>query len=239
MMPTTTIQAPDPLRDLLIHDIRTPLATISGCAQLLLRRAAQGEPELAALVDGLQRIEEAAGRVGKLLGELTDLHAQSGTPARFLHPQPMDLVHLAQRVAADRQHACLSRCHIVVLPGVPELVGRWDPARLESAIANLIDNALKYNRDDRPVVVTVQQAAAWAVVNVADGGVGIPAAELPRIFEHGYRASNVVGQFHGTGLGLAGVHHVVTEHGGTIVVESQIGIGTTATVRLPLEVSPR
>ena len=67
----------------------------------------------------------------------------------------------------------------------------------------------------------------------------IPAAELPRIFERGYRASNVVGRFHGTGLGLAGVHHIATEHGGTMVVESQIGIGTTATVRLPLEVSPR
>ncbi len=89
------------------------------------------------------------------------------------------------------------------------------------------------------VVVTVQRADAWAIVNVADGCVGIPAAELPRIFERGYRASNVVGPFHGTGLGLAGVHHVVTEHGGTIVVESEIEIGTTATVRLPLEVSPR
>src|SRR5438874_13697538 len=123
-MPTTTFQAADSRRDLLIHDIRTPLATISGYAQLLLRR---------------------------------------------------------------------------------------------------------------PVVVTVQQADAWAVVNVADGGVGIPAAELPRIFERGYRASNVVERFHGTGLGLAGVHHIVTEHGGTIVVETQIGIGTTTTVRLPLE----
>jgi signal transduction histidine kinase len=87
------------------------------------------------------------------------------------------------------------------------------------------------------VVVTLQQTDAWAAINVADGGAGIPAAELPRVFERGYRASNVVGRFHGTGQGLAGVHHIVTEHGGTIVVESQIGVGTTATVRLPLEVS--
>jgi signal transduction histidine kinase len=115
--------------------------------------------------------------------------------------------------------------------------GLWHLAHLERAISNLINNTLTYNRDDRPVVVTVQQADAWAIVNVADKGVGIPAAELPRIFERGYRASNVVGRYHGTGLGLAGVHHIVTEHGGTIVVESQIGVGTTATVRLPLEVS--
>ena len=234
-MLTTTVQAAASRRDLLIHDIRTPLATISGYAQLLLRRAAQGGPELLALVDALQHIEEAARRVGNLLGELADLQAQSDTPAGILRRQPTDLVQLARRVAADSQDASLGTWHVVVLQGVPELVGLWDPARLERAIANLIDNALKYNRDDRPVMVTVQQADAWAVVRVADGGVGIPAAELPRIFERGYRASNVVGRFQGTGLGLAGVHHIVTEHGGTIVVESQIGIGTTTTVRLPLE----
>src|SRR5438874_9785442 len=73
-MLTTTVQAAASRRDLLIHDIRTLLATISGCAQLLLRRAAQGGPELLALVDALQHIEEAAGRVGDLLGELADVH---------------------------------------------------------------------------------------------------------------------------------------------------------------------
>jgi two-component system phosphate regulon sensor histidine kinase PhoR len=172
-----------------------------------------------------------------LLGELADVQAQSGTPAGILHRQPTDLVQLARRVAAASQDDSLGTCQVVVLQAVPEVVGLWDLAHLERAISNLINDTLKYNRDDRPVVVTVQQADAWAIVNVADEGVGIPAAELPRIFERGYRASNVVGRYHGTGLGLAGVHHIVTEHGGTIVVESQIGVGTTATVRLPLEVS--
>ena len=78
-MPTTTVLTADSRRDLLIHDIRTPLATISGYAQLVLRRAAQGGPELLALVDALQHIEDAAKRVGNLLGELADVQAQSGT----------------------------------------------------------------------------------------------------------------------------------------------------------------
>src|SRR5256885_15457364 len=116
-MPTTTVQAADSRRDLLIHDIRTPLATISGYA------------------------------------ELADVQAQSGTHAGILHRQPTDLVQLARRVAADSQDASLWRCHVVVMQGVPELVGLWDPARLERAIANLIDNALKYSREHRPVVV--------------------------------------------------------------------------------------
>src|SRR5437899_8972702 len=135
-MLTTTVQAAASRRDLLIHDIRTPLATISGYAQLLLRRAAQGGPELLALVDALQHIEEAAWRVGNLLGELADLQAQSGTPAGILHRQPTDLVRLARRVAADSQDASLGRCR-VVLQAVPELVGLWNPARLEPAIAAL------------------------------------------------------------------------------------------------------
>src|SRR5438128_8676048 len=94
MMLTTTVQAADPRRDLLIHDIRTPLATISGCAQLLRRRAAQGGPELLALVDALQHIEEAAKRVGSLLCDLADVQSQSGTPAGILHRQPAELVNV-------------------------------------------------------------------------------------------------------------------------------------------------
>src|SRR5438128_11802029 len=128
MMLTTTVQAADPRRDLLIHDIRTPLATISGYAQLLLRRAAQGGPELLALVDALRHIEEAARRVGDLLGELADLPAQIDTPDGILHRQPTDLVRLARRVAADSQHASLGSCHLEVLQAVPELAGLWDPA---------------------------------------------------------------------------------------------------------------
>src|SRR5437016_5357739 len=125
-MPTTTVLAADSRRDLLIHDIRTPLATISGYAQLVLRRAAKGGPELLALVDALQHIEEAASRVGHLLGELADVQAQSGPPASILHRQPTDLVQLARRVASDSQHASPGKCHVVVLQAVPEMVGLWD-----------------------------------------------------------------------------------------------------------------
>jgi two-component system phosphate regulon sensor histidine kinase PhoR len=103
-------------------------------------------------------------------------------------------------------------------------------------LANLIDNALKYNRHDRPAVVGIEPVDGWAVVSVADRGVGIPAAQMPRVFERGYRATNVTKRFSGSGLGLAGAHLIVAELGGTISLVSQIGIGTTVTVRLPLEV---
>src|SRR5205823_8693683 len=140
---TTTVHPAYSRRDLLIHDIRTPLASITGYAQLLLRRAAQGGPELLALVAALQHTDEAARRVGNFLGELADVQTQSGTPAGILHREPTDLVQLARRVAADSERASPGRCQGMVLQAVPELVGPWDPARLERAIANLIDNALK------------------------------------------------------------------------------------------------
>jgi hypothetical protein len=92
-MPTTTVLAADSRRDLLVHDI--PLATISGYAQLLLRRAARGGPELLALVDALQHIEEVARRVGDLLGELADMLQAGpelvglGTPPAWNAPSPI------------------------------------------------------------------------------------------------------------------------------------------------------
>ncbi|MGI8549907.1 MAG: ATP-binding protein [Dehalococcoidia bacterium] len=73
-----------------------------------------------------------------------------------------------------------------------------------------------------------------AVLSVQDQGVGIPAAELPSIFQRFHRASNVVGRIEGKGIGLAGAKPIVEQHGGTIVAESQEGAGTTITVRLPL-----
>jgi signal transduction histidine kinase len=76
------------------------------------------------------------------------------------------------------------------------------------------------------------------VLVVRDQGLGIPAADLPRIFTRFERAGNVVGQIPGTGIGLAAVRQVVEQHGGRITVESQEGVGTTCTVRLPLAPDP-
>jgi signal transduction histidine kinase len=121
-----------------------------------------------------------------------------------------------------------------VLPAVSELIGWWDSRRLERLVANLVGNALKYSPDEGDVLVTVQCVDDWAVVSVADQGMGIPAGELSSVFDRGYRASNVVGQFPGTGLGLAGACQIVAEHGGTITLESKLGLGTVVSVRLPL-----
>jgi signal transduction histidine kinase len=119
------------------------------------------------------------------------------------------------------------------------LVGDWDAGRLGRALANLLSNATKYSPDGGEVVVGLarEQGAggAWAVLRVRDRGIGIPAADLPHVFEPFYRAANAVAQAGGAGIGLAGARQIVEQHGGMIDVESRDGEGTTVTVRLPLD----
>ncbi|HEV2122284.1 MAG TPA: ATP-binding protein, partial [Chloroflexota bacterium] len=99
-------------------------------------------------------------------------------------------------------------------------------------------NAIKYSPDGGDVVVDVSQEVvsgkAEAVLAVRDQGIGIPAEDVPRLFERFFRASNVNGRLPGVGLGLAGARQIVEQHGGTIEVTSALGKGTTFTVRLPL-----
>jgi signal transduction histidine kinase len=113
-------------------------------------------------------------------------------------------------------------------------VGAWDAARLEPALDNLVDNAVEYSPDGGDVTVRVRVEGDAAVVRVADRGIGIPAADLPRVFERLHRGANVAGRIDGTGIGLARVRQTVAQHGGTVDVQSREGHGSTVTVRLPL-----
>src|SRR5207244_3336969 len=99
------------------------------------------------------------------------------------------------------------------------------------------DNAITYSPGGGEIRVTVARedvAEPWAVLRIQDAGIGIPPADLPRIFERFQRGSNVVGQIAGTGVGLAGAKQIVEQHGGTIAVESTEHVGTIITIRLPL-----
>jgi len=224
----------DDLCDLLLHDVRTPLATISGYAQLLRRRAEGNASRAAELGAGLRQIEEAAKRVEHLLLELADLVKPNRPISLQIRRTPVDLVALARRVATESHAIGVGRQRTEFQSAILELIGWWDGRYLEHLIVNLVHNALKYSPHDRSVVVTVQREGEWAVLKVADQGVGIPPAEQVRVFERGYRASNVVGRSPGTGVGLSGAAWIAVEHGGCISINSQLGVGTTVTVRLPV-----
>ena len=145
--------------------------------------------------------------------------------------EPMDLGTLVSSVAT-RQRAGAHRVDVDVRGAV---VGSYDGRRIEQLLENLIENASKYSPEATPVNVNVWQEDGEARITVHDQGIGIPAADLPRIFERFSRASNVDDRkFHGMGLGLYICRGIVEEHGGRIWVESEIGKGSTFHVALPL-----
>jgi signal transduction histidine kinase len=122
---------------------------------------------------------------------------------------------------------------------IASLVADVDAARLRRVLDNLLSNAVKFSPTGTEIVVTIDREAVegreWAVLAVRDRGMGIPAADLPRVFERFYRASNAAGQIAGTGIGLAGARHIVEQHGGSLVAVSVEGDGATFAVRLPLQ----
>ena len=101
----------------------------------------------------------------------------------------------------------------------------------------LLGNAIKYSPQGGPISVRIDchetETMPWAVVTVADQGVGVPAADLPHVFERFHRGTNV-GRIAGSGIGLAGAKVIVEQHGGTLDIESTEGLGTTITLQLPI-----
>jgi signal transduction histidine kinase len=140
-------------------------------------------------------------------------------------------------VAAEQQRTT-GKHQIVVAATQAAVVGLWDQARLARVLVNLLSNAIKYSPAGGEVRVSVGRqedaAGAWAVLAVQDHGVGIPVSDLSRIFERFQRGGNVAA-IGGTGIGLAGARQIVAQHGGSIGVESHEGVGSTFTVRLPLD----
>jgi PAS domain S-box-containing protein len=220
------------------HDLKNPLAAIKGLTQLLQRRARRATtPEVRSFAEGLQRIDATITRMTRLIDSLLDMtRVQMGQPLP-LDRRPLDLVALARQVVAEQQHST-ERHQLRLDVAVPKLVGVWDAARLERLLENLLNNAIKYSPEGGDITLTVRPEAEagepWAVLVVQDRGLGIPAADLPHIFERFQRGRNVEGQIAGTGIGLAAVRQLVEQHGGRVTVNSHEGRGTTFTVRLPL-----
>jgi len=229
----TAIRARDEFVATVSHDLSNPLATIKGHVQLL-RRALKRDaaPSASQLDTRLATLEGAATDMERLIGDLLDAgRLQAGRPLD-LNRQPTDLVALAQR-AADAYERLSDRHRLRVSASVPSAPGVWDVGRVQRVLANLLANAIKYSPSGGDVVISVDIEGALAVLTVRDEGLGIPANDLPHVFERFHRGTNVA-RISGTGLGLAGAKDIVDQHDGTISVTSSEGQGTTVVVRLPL-----
>jgi signal transduction histidine kinase len=212
------------------HDLKTPLTTLVAQAQFLERRA-ETEPAAPADLPGLRRIVREAKRLSSLVLELLD--ASRLEQGKLVgEREPVDLVELARDIA--RRDSYQDR-RIVVSADAP-VVGSYDPRRIGQVLENLVENAVKYSPDEGEISIAVAQRNGEAFVDVADLGIGIPAGDLPQIFDRFHRASNVDDRrFAGMGLGLFICKGIVEQHGGRIWVESRVGAGSTFHVVLPLE----
>ena len=218
------------------HDLKSPVTTIRVLTQFMERQIQRGvPPSPEQLLQTLAKVEAGTDRLLKQIAGLLDLSRLQGGQELALNRRETDLVLLALRVAEE--HAQRTNRHAIQVDAAePELTGSWDPDRLERVLSNLVDNAVKYSPDGGTVVMKLHDdpdTEGWVRLSVRDEGIGIPAADLPHIFQRFYRGTNVAGRISGMGIGLAGSRQIVEQHGGSLTVESAEGAGTTVMVRLP------
>lgn len=210
------------------HDLKTPLTTIMAQAQLLERRA-EKEGRTGEL-EGLRRLAKETTELSRQVEELLDASRleRGGFP---IQREEGDLSAVARTVAA-RQRTGADRIAVSANGAVP---GRFDPDRMAQLMDNLVENALKYSPAEERVELRVWRDDGSGRVAVTDRGIGIPAEDLPHVFERFRRGSNVDHRrFSGIGLGLYICRGIVEQHGGRIWVESDPGRGTTFHVAVPL-----
>ena len=213
------------------HELRTPLTAIRGYAETLLGGALADNENNRRFVEIIQSHAIRLNNIAADLMILSEL--ESGRPAPL--PERVSIKEAVDMAISTVESEARVRgvfLHSSVAEGL-EVLGH--KIRLEQALVNLLDNAVKFNREDGEASLTATVAGDGKVsIAVSDTGSGIPSSELPRIFERFYRVdrarSRAVG---GTGLGLSIVKHVIERMNGTLRVESTVGRGSTFTILLP------
>lgn len=216
----------------LTHDMRTPLTSIKGYASILRDRELEREQQthIAKVIlrsqDTLLEIVNNLLEIGKL---------QSGTPV-LLERSSFDLALLVKGVAESLETQAQEKNIALNDESVPtpvEITG--DEKKIQRIVLNLISNAIKYTPDGGQVFIETSVDGQFAELAVRDTGYGIPSDELPFIFDRYSRVKKHQSIAIGTGLGLAIVKSLVEAHQGTISVESEEGVGSTFTIRLPIQ----
>lgn len=214
------------------HDLRTPLSVIRMFGETLeLGRV----PDEAHRHEYYRIITRESERLSRLIDNVLDFsRIESGRRRYERTPTAVEpLVRETLEAFAYPLEQGRFKVELTVAPGLPDVP--MDPDAVGQALANLVDNAIKYSADDRVLHVEARREGDWLALTVADRGIGIPAAEHARIFEKFYRVGRSETQGHrGSGVGLALVRHVVEAHGGSVDVQSVPGEGSRFTLRLPL-----
>jgi PAS domain S-box-containing protein len=215
---------------LVSHELRNPLASVKGYAQLMQRRGEFNERAIRSIV-------EQSDHLDRLISDLLDSsRAEAGRlELRRRRINLVDVVNASiERIQAQTEH------HRIRLDSSEhELFGLWDPQRLDQVFSNLLTNAVKYSPDGGEIVVRLERQGSDAHVAIQDQGVGIEQDQLPRIFDRFYRVTATAPSIQGLGIGLYVARELVEAHGGRIWAESAgPGQGATLHVLLALDAQP-
>ena len=212
------------------HELKTPLHSISGCAELMLSGIVKEEDK----PRFLKQIYDEAQHMVSLIENIIKI-SRLDEEADALPVDKVDLYEIAQTVIEQLGNKAASRGIVMDLSGTHVTI-KGVKTLLYEMIYNLCDNAIKYNVDDGAISVSVKKTKDAAVVKVKDTGVGISEDQQERIFERFYRVDKSHSRASGgTGLGLSIVKHAAIWHNATIKVKSKLGKGTTFIVRFPLK----
>src|SRR5437763_5258300 len=225
----------DKLLKIVSHELKTPLTSLKGMTQLLLRQSKKIDSAEVVSV-GLEDMERSLRRIEVLVNDLLDTSLIE-TNMFVLHRKRCDLVELCRQLI-DEYTAGTCPALTFEIPGEPVEV-EVDADRISQVIINLLTNARKYSPKGAPITVTLQQVGYEAIVSIRDMGIGIPADMYDNIFEQFFRVPGVevqTGSQTGLGLGLYISRKIVERHGGHIDVESELGNGSTFSVVLPMYV---
>ncbi len=213
------------------HELRTPVSSIKGYAETLLEGALEDKENAR---DFLKIIYSDSDRLAKLIDDLLDLTKIESEKLK-MELKPCVISPVVERVVSGVNKQAKDNL-ITIKMDIPREIPNIlaDEVRIAQVLLNLIDNAIKYNKEKGFVIISAKDKDGFIQIDVSDTGVGIPEEDLPRLFERFYRVDKARSrELGGTGLGLSIVKHIIQEHQGEISVQSVLGQGSTFSFTIP------
>lgn len=212
------------------HELKTPLTSIKGFVETLLEGALEDKENSGHF---LEIIQEHANRLDNLINDLLDISGLESKQA-VLEKKEVNINNLTDDIFAGF-NSQLKKKSVIAKNDLPShLIIKADEGKIGQILTNLIDNAIKFNRENGMVKIYSQDLGNETKIFVEDSGIGIPPKDVPRIFERFYRVDKARSRkLGGTGLGLSIVKHIAELHGGSVGVESTEGLGSKFWFILP------